>query len=263
VNIYAVLIDAEREENRRLREELAAAKAKHYEECAAMLEPLRKDNNGWNSFSFGVAVNRCIETIRAAIKGRSEMTFTHDTTSAADVAIRDLNTEDLAKVTLALAKDRIAELDSASVEGQSRDAKIVAYMVHTIGTSSPALYPISQKAEAFDAAKRWGAAITALVVHPSAPDVDAALTTDGGGEVSIFNCKTCDETLELRIRNYGGTICDRCRCKQLTEELAAAKAALKRITNWASHGEKAPFNDKAVGYEDARRWVLILVDGEK
>lgn len=38
------------------------------------------------------------------------MSYTHDTTSAADLAIRDLNTEDLAKVALVLAKDRIAVL---------------------------------------------------------------------------------------------------------------------------------------------------------
>lgn len=34
-----------------------------------------------------------------------------------------------------------------------------------------ALYPLSQKEQAFDAAKRWGNCIQALVVHPATPEL--------------------------------------------------------------------------------------------
>jgi hypothetical protein len=54
---------------------------------------------------------------------------------------------------------------------------IVGWAVHrTDDLEKCAMYPISEKDLAFDAAKRWGANITALCLHPDAPDVaiDAA-----------------------------------------------------------------------------------------
>ena len=45
------------------------------------------------------------------------------------------------------------------------DHKVVAWMVG-VPDESPALYNLSQREEAFDAAQRWNRPISALVVHP-------------------------------------------------------------------------------------------------
>jgi hypothetical protein len=44
------------------------------------------------------------------------------------------------------------------------------------------------------------------------------------------------------------------------KELAAAKATLTKIKEWASYEEDAPANSGGSAYDDARRWVKILVD---
>lgn len=70
-------------------------------------------------------------------------------------------------------KLRDAEIERLSdeLEKAKGHTEIVGYMVHTADISTAALYPTSEKDDAFSAAKRWGACITALVVHPSAPDL--------------------------------------------------------------------------------------------
>ena len=47
---------------------------------------------------------------------------------------------------------------------------VVGYMVHGTDIAQAALYPLAQKAEAFDAAHRWNKSITALAFHPDCPD---------------------------------------------------------------------------------------------
>lgn len=50
---------------------------------------------------------------------------------------------------------------------------IVGWAVHrTNDLRSCAMYPLSEKEAAFDAAKRWGANITALSLHPSSPEIN-------------------------------------------------------------------------------------------
>jgi hypothetical protein len=49
------------------------------------------------------------------------------------------------------------------------DAAVVGYMVHGDDIRHAAMYPLSQSAEAFDAARRWKCCITALAAHPSGP----------------------------------------------------------------------------------------------
>ena len=57
------------------------------------------------------------------------------------------------------------------------DPPIVGWMVHSNDIEHAALYNISQREEAFDAAKRWGACLTALAVHPQAPDVETMISS--------------------------------------------------------------------------------------
>lgn len=52
--------------------------------------------------------------------------------------------------------------------------RIVGYMVHSGAVENAALYPLSEHAEALDAADRWKAPITALVCAPGGPDASAA-----------------------------------------------------------------------------------------
>lgn len=51
------------------------------------------------------------------------------------------------------------------------NARVVGYIVHTGPVEHAALYPLSQRAEALDAAKRWGASFTSLVCAPGGPDL--------------------------------------------------------------------------------------------
>ena len=66
-------------------------------------------------------------------------------------------------------------------EPGDNDPPIIGWMVHTAEISHAALYNLNQREDAFDAAKRWGASITALAVHPQAPSV-AALSAQREGK---------------------------------------------------------------------------------
>jgi hypothetical protein len=46
---------------------------------------------------------------------------------------------------------------------------IIGWAVFSKDIRDAAMYNLNQKDEAFDAAKRWGASIIALVLHPDAP----------------------------------------------------------------------------------------------
>jgi hypothetical protein len=48
---------------------------------------------------------------------------------------------------------------------------IVGWAVYRTNLETCAMYPLSEKEIAFDAAKRWGANITALCLHPDAPAI--------------------------------------------------------------------------------------------
>ena len=51
-----------------------------------------------------------------------------------------------------------------------REPMLVGWMVGA-KLENAAMYNISQREDAFDAAKRWGTCITGLVAHPDAPDL--------------------------------------------------------------------------------------------
>ena len=54
------------------------------------------------------------------------------------------------------------------VNSLASNPKIVGWMVGD-ADNRPAMYNLSQKEQAFDAARRWNSPIVALVVHPEAP----------------------------------------------------------------------------------------------
>jgi hypothetical protein len=47
----------------------------------------------------------------------------------------------------------------------------VGYIVFTGDIDTAALYPVSEREAAFDAAKRWGACISSVVLHPNSPQL--------------------------------------------------------------------------------------------
>jgi hypothetical protein len=59
------------------------------------------------------------------------------------------------------------------------DADIVGYIVFSKDIANAALYPLAEKDEAFSAAKRWNASISALVMHPKAPALAGSAQEEG------------------------------------------------------------------------------------
>ncbi len=58
----------------------------------------------------------------------------------------------------------------AALRMEREDKQIVGYMVHSHDMATAALYPLIQRAEAFEAARRWNCCLTALVCAPNTPE---------------------------------------------------------------------------------------------
>ena len=56
--------------------------------------------------------------------------------------------------------------------------EIVGWAVHSGAIGAGAMYNALEREKAFDAAKRWNCAITALVAHPEAPEAAADIGID-------------------------------------------------------------------------------------
>jgi hypothetical protein len=59
----------------------------------------------------------------------------------------------------------------AAPSGTKPAVAVVGYMVHGDDIRHAAMYPLSQREEAFDACRRWKHCITALAAHPDGPDL--------------------------------------------------------------------------------------------
>ena len=72
-------------------------------------------------------------------------------------------------------KDGVVVLGLASPEqpqgASDQETPVVGYMVCSDDVQHAALYPLSKREQAFDAARRWQCSITALACHPSGPSV--------------------------------------------------------------------------------------------
>lgn len=61
----------------------------------------------------------------------------------------------------------------AAIVQAEREPTIVGWVVFGDDTDNCAMYNLSERDEAFDAAKRWGCRISAVVIHPDSPDITA------------------------------------------------------------------------------------------
>lgn len=98
--------------------------------------------------------------------------------------------------------DQFAALKAREVT--DADVQIVGYMVHGDDCETAALYPLSQTANAFDASRRWGRSISALVAHPCSPTLPcgkAREVTDA--EIDALPEHTPMDRFENAIREVG------------------------------------------------------------